>query len=69
MVELTRERGIEAYVGDVQELPFGDGEFDCVVAGWVLYHVVDREQAISRMRARPAAGRALRRARRSTTTT
>ena len=47
MIELTRERGIEAYVGDVQELPFGDGEFDCVFAGWVLYHVVDRDRAIS----------------------
>lgn len=47
MVELTRQRGIEAYVGDVQELPFGDGEFDCVLAGWVLYHVLDRERAIN----------------------
>jgi SAM-dependent methyltransferase len=47
MVELTRQRGIETYVADVQELPFGDGEFDCVFAGWVLYHVQDRERAIS----------------------
>jgi SAM-dependent methyltransferase len=47
MVELTRDRGIEAYVADVQELPFGDGEFDCVFAGWLLYHVLDRERAIS----------------------
>lgn len=47
MVELTRQRGLEAYVADVQQLPFGDGEFDCVFAGWVLYHVVDRERAIS----------------------
>jgi ubiquinone/menaquinone biosynthesis C-methylase UbiE len=46
MVELTRQRGIEAYVADVQELPFGDGEFDCVFAGWLLYHVRDRERAI-----------------------
>lgn len=46
MVELTRQRGIEAYVADVQELPFGDGEFDCVFGGWVLYHVLDRERAI-----------------------
>lgn len=46
MVELTRDRGVEAYVGDVQELPFGDGEFDCVFAGWVLYHVQDRARAI-----------------------
>jgi SAM-dependent methyltransferase len=47
MIELTRERGIEAYVADVQQLPFGDGEFDCVFAGWLLYHVLDRERAIS----------------------
>ena len=46
MIELTRQREVEAYVGDVQELPFGDGEFDCVFAGWVLYHVLDRERAI-----------------------
>jgi SAM-dependent methyltransferase len=47
MVDLTHDRGIEAYVADVQELPFGDGEFDCVLAGWLLYHVLDRERAIS----------------------
>jgi SAM-dependent methyltransferase len=47
MVELTRQRGIESYVADVQELPFADGEFDCLFAGWVLYHVLDRERAIS----------------------
>jgi len=47
MVDLTRERGIEAVLGDVQALPFADEEFDCVVAGWVLYHVVDRETAIA----------------------
>ena len=29
------------------QLPFADGAFDCVVAGWVLYHVVDRAKAIS----------------------
>jgi SAM-dependent methyltransferase len=47
MVELTRARGLESYVGDIQDLPFGDGEFDCVFAGWVLYHVQDRERAIT----------------------
>jgi SAM-dependent methyltransferase len=47
MVNLTRERGIEAHVGDVQSLPFGDEEFDCVVAGWLFYHVPDRDQAIA----------------------
>lgn len=47
MVALTRERGIEAVVGDVQSLPFEDGRFDCVVAAWVFYHVADRAQAIA----------------------
>jgi SAM-dependent methyltransferase len=46
MVELTRQRGIDAHVADVQELPFGDGEFDVVAAGWLLYHVPDRARAI-----------------------
>ena len=29
-------------VGDVRELPFEDGEFDCAVAAWMLYHVPRR---------------------------
>src|SRR5919204_4728862 len=47
MVELTRARGIEARVADVQALPFGDGEFDCVAACWVLYHASDVDAAIA----------------------
>lgn len=39
MVELARGRGIDAQVGDVQALPFADGQFDTVVAAWMLYHV------------------------------
>ncbi len=46
MVELTRKRGVDARVADVQELPFGDGEFDVVVAAWMLYHVPDVERAL-----------------------
>jgi SAM-dependent methyltransferase len=46
MVELARERGVDARLGDVQQLPFGDGEFDCVVAAWMLYHVPDLEAAL-----------------------
>jgi len=41
MVELARERGVDARVADVQQLPFADGEFDLVVAAWMLYHVPD----------------------------
>jgi SAM-dependent methyltransferase len=47
MVELTRVRGIDAKVGDAQELPYGDSSFDCVFAGWVLYHMPDLDRAIA----------------------
>jgi SAM-dependent methyltransferase len=47
MVELARERGLEARVADVQSLPFADGEFDCVVALWMLYHVSDLGRGLS----------------------
>jgi ubiquinone/menaquinone biosynthesis C-methylase UbiE len=47
MVELQRARGIDARVGDIQELDFADGEFDCVVANWMLYHVPDRPRAFA----------------------
>jgi SAM-dependent methyltransferase len=43
MVDLARARGIDAQVGDVQQLPFADGAFDTVVAAWMLYHVPDLE--------------------------
>jgi SAM-dependent methyltransferase len=46
MVELSRQRGVDAEVADVQQLPFADDEFDCVVANWVLYHVPDLELAL-----------------------
>lgn len=41
MVELTRARGVDAVIGDVQALAFDDESFDCVLAGWMLYHVAD----------------------------
>jgi ubiquinone/menaquinone biosynthesis C-methylase UbiE len=47
MVELTRARGIEAVVADVQQLPFEDESFDCAVAAWMLYHVTDIDQGLS----------------------
>jgi SAM-dependent methyltransferase len=49
MVELARERGVDAHVGDVQDLPFEDGSFDVAVANWMLYHVPDLEQGLSEL--------------------
>jgi SAM-dependent methyltransferase len=49
MVELARERGIDARVADVQSLPFADGAFDCVVAAWMLYHVPDLDRGIAEL--------------------
>ena len=50
MVELTAARGVEAIVGDVQDLPFRDGIFDCAVAAWMLYHVPDLDRALRELR-------------------
>jgi SAM-dependent methyltransferase len=47
MVELSRAHGLDAQLADVQKLPFEDGEFDCVVAAWVLYHVPDLHRGLS----------------------
>jgi SAM-dependent methyltransferase len=35
---------------DAQGLPFGDGTFDAVVANHMLYHVADRDRAVSEIR-------------------
>ena len=47
MVELTRARGVDARLGDVQELPFEDGAFDVVLAAWMLYHVADLDRGLA----------------------
>ena len=49
MVELARAGGVAAEVADVQDLPFADGNFDVVVAAWMLYHVPDRDRAVSEL--------------------
>lgn len=49
MVELARGRGVDAQLGDVQELPFPDASFDCAVAAWMLYHVPDVDRALSEL--------------------
>ena len=49
MVELARERSVDARVGDVQELPFDDGSFDAAIAAWMLYHVPQLDRALSEL--------------------
>lgn len=49
MVELARSRGVDARVGDVQELPFADASFDVAAANWMLYHVPDLDRALSEL--------------------
>jgi SAM-dependent methyltransferase len=48
-VGAARAKGLAAQVADVQDLPFGDGSFDVVVANWLLYHVADRRRAIAEL--------------------
>ncbi len=49
MVELARERGVDARVGDVQELQFANEVFDCAIANWMLYHVPDIHRALDEL--------------------
>ena len=49
MVELARARGVEAHVGDVQDLGFASGSFDCAVAAWVLFHVAALDRALAEL--------------------
>lgn len=57
MVDAARERTAEVTnqrfeyaVCDAQDLPFGDGEFDMVVAAHMLYHVPDIFKALSEIK-------------------
>jgi ubiquinone/menaquinone biosynthesis C-methylase UbiE len=49
MVEVAREAGVDAQVGDVQNLPFSDASFDCAVAAWMLYHVPDVDRGLAQL--------------------
>jgi len=49
MVEIQRGKGIDARLGDVQDLPFEDEEFDVAVAAWMLYHVADLDRALAEL--------------------
>jgi O-antigen biosynthesis protein len=46
----TRHPGVEFTVGDVRELPFGDGTFDLVVCFETIEHVADPECVVAELR-------------------
>jgi SAM-dependent methyltransferase len=45
-VAAARAQGLSARVGDIQDLPFDDSEFDVVACHWVLYHLPDVERGL-----------------------
>jgi SAM-dependent methyltransferase len=47
MVEITRARGVDARVGNVERLDLPDGSFECVVAAWMLFHVSEVHRALA----------------------
>jgi ubiquinone/menaquinone biosynthesis C-methylase UbiE len=49
MVELTAARGVDALVGDIQELGFPTQSFDAAVANFMLYHVPDLDRGLSEL--------------------
>lgn len=49
MVAAARAGGVDAREGDVQQLPFDDGWFDCAVAAWMLYHVTDLDRGLAEL--------------------
>ncbi len=49
MVALARQAGVTGVQADMRAVPFADGDFDCAVANFVLYHVADPETAIAEL--------------------
>jgi SAM-dependent methyltransferase len=47
MVDLARAEGVDARLGDVQQLDLADDAFDGVAANWMLYHVPDLDRGLT----------------------
>lgn len=43
-------RGLDTQIGDIQLMPWPDGQFDVVVANWMLYHVPDLDRGLQEIR-------------------
>ncbi len=50
MVAIARAAGVDAVRAGVEALPFGDGTFDAVVAGFLLNHLPRPEVAVAELR-------------------
>ena len=48
-VSAAGERGLDARLADVRELPFADASFDAVTCNHTLYHVDDRDRAVAEL--------------------
>lgn len=48
-VEIAREKGIDAIVGDLEDLPYPDGSFALTVAADVLEHVLDLNRVVAEL--------------------
>jgi SAM-dependent methyltransferase len=49
MVDTARSAGVDAHLGNVEQLPYADGEFDAAVAAWMLYHVEDLDRGLGEL--------------------
>lgn len=47
---LSGMSGVRFLQADIQDLPFEDGSFDFIIANMMLYHVPEKEKAISEVR-------------------
>lgn len=56
MVEAARSAGVDAHLGNVEQLAYGDGEFDATVAAWMLYHVEGLDRGLAELARVVAAG-------------
>ena len=49
MVELARGRGVRAFVGSAEALPFPDASFDVVLANAMLYHLPNLDRGLAEL--------------------
>lgn len=49
MVQIARTAGVDALAASVEQLPFEDGAYDAVVAGYLLNHMARPERAVAEL--------------------